>query len=578
MTPEQCGRMFQSFSQADSSTTRKYGGTGLGLAISKKLVELMGGRIWVESEVGRGSVFHFHAVFGVQAVPAPRRSHDAQAFAQVRTLIVDDNASAREILAGLVQGFGMPVELAHNGQQALDRLLEAQREGRPFGLVLLDWRMPVLDGIQTLERLPGIGLSPLPPVVMVTSHGREEALQQDTGAGGMRPTAVLTKPVTATTLLEAVGEALGLGAVTDSRSHQKAGAQREHMEVLRGSRVLLVEDNDMNQELALDLLGQAGIEVVVANHGQEALDILAKDARFDGILMDCQMPVMDGYTAARRIRAEPSLAGIPVVAMTANAMAGDREKVLEAGMLDHIAKPLDVGGMFATMARWMARRAPAAGATGASASAPAANASDLPFPALPGIDTARGLATTMDNPALYRRLLGKFLEGQRHFGERFAQARTGTDPDAPARLAHTLKGTAGNIGALAVQAAAGELEAACLANREADLPAALDRVLGALGPVIDGLIALDAGQELAAAVPAQATEGDITQALARLHDLLQASDSEAADAVDALLSLTRGTPLASRLAPVTRAVADFDFDAALVLVGRLMSEHAGAGA
>ena len=574
MTPEQCSRMFQSFSQADSSTTRKYGGTGLGLAISKKLVEMMNGRIWVESEVGKGSTFHFHVVFGLQAVPEPRRHYGTQTFEGVRTLIVDDNASAREILSGLVHGFGMQTESAHNGQQALDLLRQEQAEGRPFDLVLLDWRMPVLDGLQTLEQLPSIGLSPLPAVVMVTSHGREEALQ-NAGAGGVRPRAVLTKPVTATALLEAVVEALERGVAVESRSHQKAGAQREHMEALRDSRVLLVEDNDMNQELALELLGQAGIEVVVANHGQEALDILAADKRFDGILMDCQMPVMDGYTAARRIRADASLSHIPVVAMTANAMTGDREKVLEAGMLDHIAKPLDVGGMFATMAKWIR--------PGASVrqdikvdTANSFGPDTAELPDLPGIDKTRGLATTMDNAPLYRRLLVKFRDGQRDFVQRFEAARQGDDATAPARLAHTLKGTAGNIGALDVQHAAAALEAICINGAAATASAELARVQQALNPVIAGLDELD--RNAGTKESTQARMGDITQALARLHALLEASDSEAADALDVLLPLVRGTPLESRLLPVARAVEDFEFDEALDLVNQIVIDHAGAGA
>ncbi len=573
MTPEQCGRMFQSFSQADSSTTRKYGGTGLGLAISKKLVELMDGRIWVESEVGKGSVFHFHARFGLQAVPAPRRSYDAQAFAAARALIVDDNASAREILSGLLQGFGMRAELAHNGRQALERMQEAQREGRPFELVLLDWRMPVLDGLQTLEQLPEIGLTTLPAVIMVTSHGREEALQ-NAGAEGVRPKVILTKPVTANALLEAIGEALGRGVVVENRGHQKAGAQREHMEALRGSRVLLVEDNDMNQELALELLSQAGVEVVVANHGQEALDILAQDVRFDGVLMDCQMPVMDGYTAARRIRADSALTHIPVVAMTANAMSGDREKVLEAGMLDHIAKPLDVGNMFATMAKWMRPGAPVS--TGSMAAAVPAGASGMAddLPALPGIDTTRGLATTMGNGALYRRLLIKFRDGQRNFADLFEEARASQDLSAPARVAHTLKGTAGNIGAVAVQAAAGELEAACLAGPVEAIPVALQRVLDALQPVMAGLDTLAGAASAAPAGPAP----DITPALVRLQALLEDSDSEAADVLEELMPRVKGTPLEAHLVPVARAVADYDLDEALVHLKRWMENHAGPGA
>jgi len=350
MTPEQCGKMFQSFSQADASTTRKYGGTGLGLAISKNLVELMQGRIWVESQPGLGSVFHFHARFGVQANPQPRRMFKADELHGLRVLVVDDNASAREILATMAQNFGLVVDVATDGTQALDLLAQAEKNALPYNLVLMDWKMPVMDGVETIRQLQG--LSSVPSVIMVTAYGREEALGSALQRGVALKT-VLTKPVTSSTLLEAIAEAMDKGIVTDSRAHEKADTHNQAMTQLAGARVLLVEDNDMNQELALELLGNAGMSVVLANNGQEALDILAQGSHFDGVLMDCQMPVMDGYTATREIRKNPVYKDLAVIAMTANAMAGDKEKVLQAGMWDHIAKPLNVAEMFATLAKWI---------------------------------------------------------------------------------------------------------------------------------------------------------------------------------------------------------------------------------
>ncbi|HET9765510.1 MAG TPA: response regulator, partial [Thermoanaerobaculia bacterium] len=352
MTPEQCGRLFQSFSQADSSTTRKYGGTGLGLAISKSLVEKMGGRIWVESEPGKGSTFHFHARFGLQAEPMPRRMFRAEELRGVRVLVVDDNPAAREILSTMARSLGPEVEVAEDGTQALAMAATAGEQGKPYDLVLMDWKMPVMDGVQTVQRLEELLPHQSPAVIMVTAYGRDEAL----GSANQRGVAlrsVLTKPVTPSTLLEAIGEALGKGVVVETRAQLRAEVDAEVMAKIAGSRVLLVEDNDLNQELALGLLRQAGMEAVVANNGQEALDVLARDDRFDGVLMDCQMPVMDGYAATREIKQNPALAAIPVIAMTANAMAGDREKALEAGMCDHIAKPIDVRAMFATFAKWI---------------------------------------------------------------------------------------------------------------------------------------------------------------------------------------------------------------------------------
>ncbi|MEI6413596.1 MAG: response regulator [Pseudomonadota bacterium] len=352
MTPEQCGKMFQSFSQADASTTRKYGGTGLGLAISKNLVEQMQGRIWVESEYGQGSTFHFHAHFGLQAEPMARRMFNAAELRGVRVLVVDDNASAREILSTMARHFGLEADAAQDGPQALQQVAEAERRNQPYDLLLMDWKMPGMDGVETVRRLQAEPLRNRPAVIMVTAYGRDEA-QDSAAQRGMTFQSVLTKPVTPSTLLEGIGEALGKGFTSETPVHKKADHGIEAMKKLAGTRVLLVEDNEMNQELAVALLGQAGMAVVVANHGQEALDILAKDSRFDGVLMDCQMPVMDGYAATREIRKNPAFQGLPVIAMTANAMAGDREKVIEAGMVDHIAKPLNVAEMFATLARWI---------------------------------------------------------------------------------------------------------------------------------------------------------------------------------------------------------------------------------
>ncbi|MES2877880.1 MAG: response regulator [Pseudomonadota bacterium] len=352
MTPEQCGKMFQSFSQADASTTRKYGGTGLGLAISKNLVELMRGKIWVDSVPGQGSTFHFHARFGVHANPQVRRMFKAEELLGVRVLVVDDNASAREILSTMAKTFGLEVDAAQDGAEALRLVAIADKQALPYDLVLMDWKMPAMDGVEVVRQLRSEQLSRVPTVIMVTAYGREEAMSCATERGVSLQT-VLTKPVTPSNLLETIGKVLGRGTEVTTRQEARVEDYREAMGKLKGARVLLVEDNEMNQELAMELLSQAGMAVVLANHGKEALDILAKDSRFDGVLMDCQMPVMDGYTATREIRRDPAFKDLPIIAMTANAMAGDKEKVLETGMWDHIAKPLNVGAMFTTLAKWI---------------------------------------------------------------------------------------------------------------------------------------------------------------------------------------------------------------------------------
>jgi CheY-like chemotaxis protein len=320
------------------------------------------------------------------------------------------------------------------------------------------------------------------------------------------------------------------------------------------------------------------MEVVLAGNGQEALDVLARDSRFDGVLMDCQMPVMDGYTATREIRRNPALAQVPVVAMTANAMAGDREKALDSGMVDHIAKPLDVRTMFVTMAKWIRPRVPANAAPEPllrsvveSGSGPAG---DNGLQTLPGIDIAAGLSTALQSEQLYKRLLRKFRDGQRSFGELFRAARSGADATAAERAAHTLKGVAGNIGARGVQAAAGELERACHEGAAADaLAPLLSRVLDELEPVIAGLAGLDPipdAPERPRASPLAALDPERIRTLStRLEALLAASDTDAAGAAEELERAVAGTPAAGAIRGISSAIAEYDFDAALAALKQI---------
>ncbi|GAB1596080.1 PAS domain S-box protein [Lysobacter claricitrinus] len=565
MTEEQVSRLFQSFSQADASTTRKYGGTGLGLAISKRLVELMDGRIWVESRVGEGSSFHFLARFGEQSEAAPRRMLHADELVGLRVLVVDDNASAREILSGMARSFGLEVDLAWDGGEALRLVADADRRTLPYDLVLMDWRMPGEDGIAVMERMLHSGLSHVPAVIMVTAYGRDDVLA-DASRRGVTPKFVLTKPVTPSTLLDAIAGVLGHNAPVERRSTERAAVEAESIARLRGARVLLVEDNEMNQELAIELLRQAGIDVVLAENGQEALDVLANDPAFDGVLMDCQMPVMDGYAATRAIREDARFEKMPVIAMTANAMAGDRERVLEAGMNDHIAKPLRVAEMFATIARWVR---PSSGAAASPAVPDDGGTSDDNdrIDAFRHIDSRAGLASTAGNPALYRRMLVGFRDGNRSFRADFEDAMGKGDHATATRLAHTLKGTAGMIGAVDVQRAAGELEDLMHATpTDPDVASRLRRVVDALEPVVLELAPVTAppraprtSRRGAGAADADALKLQLERWVALLRD----DDAEAVEAFEALRANADGTALAPQLATVAPDVAAFRFADAL---------------
>jgi len=464
-------RLFQPFSQGDASTSRRYGGSGLGLAISRHLVEMMGGEIGVSSTPGRGSCFHFTARFGVQNEP-PAEPVRLEGLVGARALVVDDHAGARELLCGLLASMGVRPESVADGVQALQAVTRADAAGQPYALMLVDWKMPGIDGIDCVEQLSRTELrSPAPTVLMVTAFSRQE-VQRGLSARGVRVDALLTKPVTASALLDACGDALGLPVLQTSRLEQHQSILQARHAGLAGSRILLVEDNAINQELARDLLERAGIEVSLAVDGQQALDMLAVQP-FDAVLMDCQMPVLDGYAATRELRRRPGLQNVPVIAMTANAMAGDRDKVIEAGMNDHIAKPIRVNELFATLVRWVR---------------PQGGAQEVDLPVLLGIDTRAGLAAVMGNDVLYRRLLGMFRDRERLFGERFRQALSAGDSDTCVRYAHDLKSVSGTLGMAALQCAAAALEAACARGAaRAEVDSLTEAVIRLLDPLIEGL-------------------------------------------------------------------------------------------
>lgn len=559
MTPEQCAKMFQSFSQADASTTRKYGGTGLGLAISKNLVEMMDGRIWVESDAGKGSVFHFQLKLGVQAGSSQKQITKVEELVGVKVLVADDNSSAREILVAMVRDMGIEVLEARDGLMALE-MIQLASVGKPFDLVLMDWQMPKMDGMQAARKL--MDISDAPAVIMVTSFGKEDAINS-AEMQKINLDHVLTKPVTQSSLLEALGSALKKGIAIVGRAHEKNATQAEWMKQLSGARILLTEDNEMNQELAMELLTQAGIQVTIANNGQEALDILTKDPNFDGVLMDCQMPVMDGYTATREIRKLPQFAKLPIIAMTANAMAGDREKVLEAGMWDHIAKPLNVQAMFGTITKWIKPANPTQLAEIKAGVVPSSHGK-FHLSNLMGIDIQVGLNTTMDNEDLYRRLLTKFYQGQKDFAQVFSLALKDADADAAMRCAHTLKGNAGNIGAKGVQAVAGDLEEACK-NRVGDsqIQDLLAQVLLELDPVVSSLAVLEGNAVSRSSQILSFDREQIQQKLDTLQRLLEENDGDAGDCLNDILEQVQGSPVSLQLKQVLKHIENYDFDIAL---------------
>jgi PAS domain S-box-containing protein len=561
MSEEQQARLFLPFSQADSSTTRTYGGTGLGLAICHKLTTLMGGEIWADSKPGEGSVFSFTIRFGVQAEAPESEQYDLSEIASMRALAVDDNAHARGIMRAMLESFGMRTDTVSNGTDAILLLEEASR-AEAVDLVIMDWKMPGMDGIETtrvLQASPRISRQPI--VIMLTAHGKEE-LVAHTGTIDVR--GVLTKPITPSTLLESIISIAGNGKSLTTSAGQRDDLFSDAVASLAGAHILLVEDNELNQDLAREILETNGIQVSIANNGQEALDILQVES-FDGVLMDCQMPVLDGYSATRQLRKQPQFAALPVLAMTANAMAGDREKALDAGMNDHIPKPINVPQMFNTMAQWIhpQRDKPDTARGQFTEQAP------VVIPPLAGVDIEASLDRLQGNKALYLKLLTRFCHGYQHFDAQMDRALASSDPEQATRLAHTIKGLAGNLGATALQVIAAEAEQALSGdNRNEQGTVALREAVAALVAQLQPVANVANEGE----TNGEADRGQAKATLKQLVILLNDYDAAVGTFLEEHEKTLTGLSPDQDLKKLKRAIEEYDYEQALSLAGDMLGK------
>ncbi len=448
----QIQRLFDSFSQVDSSTTRQYGGTGLGLAISKRLVDLMNGHISVNSKPGDGSCFSFTVWLGLSDKKAVQSTTAVDhSLKGLKALIVDDNQTACEVLAETLSRHAIKAVTVNSGAQAIDALAQAQQTGSGFDLLLMDWKMPELDGLETVKSIhANQSIQQVPTIIMVTAFDRNQLMSQidDVDIKG-----VITKPFNDSILVDSIMKAFGNHGGFPPLKKQSRKAGLSFKSRWSGKRVLLVEDHSINKQVATELLQQTGVSVSAAANGQEALG-LAAESQFDLILMDLQMPVMDGYQATRKIRQLPAGRDIPIIAMTAHNMSGDREKCLAAGMNDHIAKPIKVEILFQVMSAWLGVGENAL----ISASVVQKNQPADWLLDLPEIDVQSTLIQLDNKTTLYHKLLLEFHLDYQHYADDINKLIYQQKHDAASKQLHGLKGAAGNIGAQALYQNCSRLE------------------------------------------------------------------------------------------------------------------------
>jgi PAS domain S-box-containing protein len=582
---EQQGKLFQPFTQADSSTSRKYGGTGLGLAISRRLAHLMDGELTFESRLGRGTTFYFSARLGVQTVAealAPTVPPDLR---EQKVLLVEDNDSSRELLEMFFASWKIHCVSVKNAEEALE-LLQC-RNGPSgadgFGLVVLDWLLPDMSGLDAAARIRSQQQTGDLPIVVISAFAGKEEERRCVEAG---VNVFLPKPITASSLYNAILEAKGVSSLLAGRGRREGEEQEGEF---AGTRVLLAEDNETNQFVALELLGRLGIELEIAVNGREAVE-MAQAKPYAAVLMDMQMPEMDGLEATRRIRQAPGLRDLPIIAMTANAMRSDVDACLAAGMNDFVSKPIEQATLMRSLHRWLPARA---GKTSCGAKENRAGSDlnvEFTIPELPGIDLAGAIRRLGIPFERLRPVLFRFADGQQETLESLRSAVSGNNAPDARRHAHALAGAAGNLGAELLREAARGLELAA-AEGGANLAIKLSLVDERAEIVFRSIDALRSASQSGSSLvddektaepegpePSlpQAEATRMRTALTQLRSALACGDlSSSSELLQGFSSLNLPRGLRERVARLADLIGGYEYDEAADLVNGLLKDLSG---
>jgi two-component system sensor histidine kinase/response regulator len=556
LSDEQRSRLFTAFTQGDTSTTRIYGGTGLGLAISKQLAELMEGEVGVDSVPGEGSTFWFTARFGNGTAQKRVQTPDPDLRGR-HVLVVDDNDNASQVMSEMLCSMSFAVDVVGCGRDAIEAVKRADKENHPYELVFMDWHMPVLNGIDACRQIQSLALAEPPHLLLVTAYGREEVFHEAEKAGICD---VLVKPLNASMLFDTAMRILH-GSGHELRG--EAGAASfglDRLGRIAGAHILLVEDNEINQEVALDLLRQAHLTVDLAENGQIALERMLTH-NYDLVLMDMQMPVMDGIEATIALRRQPAYTELPIVAMTANVLAQDRQRCIDAGMNDFLAKPIEPELLWQTLLKWIPQRQSTAAQPVTVKTSLSTNA---PFDlGIAAIDCAPALRRMLGNTELYTATLRRFCSLQSGMIATMRLALDDDDWASTQRHAHSLKGVSGSIGAQALAQSAEALEQALAEHRARDeIDALITRLDLQLSELISALHTR-LPSPVIAPIPDAAT---CAVAVEELTQLLAESNPEAIAWLERNASVLRGILPAARLTEIEAAIRACDLDDALRLL------------
>ncbi len=560
ISKEQINKLFASFSQADSSTTRKYGGSGLGLVISKQIVELMEGSVGVESIVDKGSNFYFTVKLELQE--NQENFFEINDMKNLKVLVVDDNASSREILENILKSLKFEVKSICCGEEAILELKEATKENNPYNLVLIDWMMPQMDGIEAIAKINADKeIEKIPTFIMVTAYNKDELIQK---AKDAEVFGFLEKPVSPSTLYDTILKAFGKQIVSIPNEDNKNINFNEIRKIVHGAKILLVEDNIQNQELAFEFLQKVKADIVIANNGKEAIEILKNSSHFDIVLMDCQMPVIDGYEATKLIREDDRFKDLPIIAMTANAMQGDKEKCISSGMNDYIPKPLDFAYFYETLGKWIAPKN-INNFIDIESLEEKGELFDIEDIKIEGVDIHQALNRMAGDKELLLNQLKRFIKSQENFSKNVLEFLKNDDLESTIREVHTLKGLCGNIGANKLSYKTKTLETYLkengLNNQYFDLFESLKIDLDLLTKEIEKKLHL-LQKTISKDINKEVDNNKILELLEELEKLLNELDANAISKANDLKNYLEKYEHSDELQNMINCIHEFDFDKA----------------